>query len=216
MTTDRREKLSERMEIRLPYSDKRRFLDACRKAGDVPSDVLRTALRDYVARVETADHLSLAEDLSMKLVRNPLKSLGMAFASTVAAIGFAAQPSLADDLLFESYDRNEDGELAEGEVGRDIIELLDRDRSAAIDPSEFQPVTLFRETADIVHTRPNGEPDREVFYIIRKVGFAADGETELSVYSCSETMDVGASDQSVDEMLERLKTKCERNFARKT
>lgn len=96
MTGKRPEKLSERMEVRLPYSDKRRFLTACRRMGDVPSDVLRAAMTDYVARVEAAARPKLTEELTMKLVRNPLKAFGSAAALSLGAVLFAAQPSAAD------------------------------------------------------------------------------------------------------------------------
>ncbi|MEO9970254.1 MAG: energy transducer TonB [Hyphomonadaceae bacterium] len=91
------EKLSERLEIRLHHSVKQRFLAACRRTGDVPSDVLRAAMKGYIETVEAAEQPSLAKELSMKLIRNPLKTLTTLGTSIAAVIMFTAAPSVAED-----------------------------------------------------------------------------------------------------------------------
>lgn len=90
------EKLSERLEIRLPHSVKQRFLAACKRAGETPSDVLRTAMNGYIAEVETIEHQTFIQELTMKLVQSPLKALAMTGTSIAAAIMFTAAPSVAD------------------------------------------------------------------------------------------------------------------------
>ena len=94
---DHPEKLSERLEIRLHYSVKQRFLAACRRTGDVPSDVLRAAMKGYIETVEAAEQPSLAKELSMKLIHNPLKTLAALGTSIAAAVMFTATPSIAED-----------------------------------------------------------------------------------------------------------------------
>ena len=94
---DHPEKLSERLEIRLHYSVKQRFLAACRRTGDVPSDVLRAAMKGYIETVEAAEQPSLAKELSMKLIHNPLKTLAALGTSVAAAVMFTATPSIAED-----------------------------------------------------------------------------------------------------------------------
>jgi len=69
------EKLSDRIEIRLHSSVKQRFLTACKRTGDVPSDVLRAAMKGYIETVEAAERPTLTKELSMKLIENPLKTL---------------------------------------------------------------------------------------------------------------------------------------------
>lgn len=91
------EKLSERLEIRLHLSAKQRFLAACRRAGDTPSDVLRAAMKGYVETVEAAEQPNLTKELSMKLIHNPLKTLAALGTSIAAAVMFTASPSIADD-----------------------------------------------------------------------------------------------------------------------
>lgn len=93
------EKLSDRLEIRLHASAKRRFLAACRRTGDVPSDVLRMAMKDYVAKVQAAERSTLATELFMTLIQNPLKSLATVGTSIAAVVLFAASPSVADPDL---------------------------------------------------------------------------------------------------------------------
>ena len=94
---DHPEKLSERLEIRLHYSVKQRFLAACRRTGDVPSDVLRAAMKGYIETVEAAEQPSLAKELPMKLIHNPLKTLAALGTSVAAAVMFTATPSVAED-----------------------------------------------------------------------------------------------------------------------
>ena len=94
---DHPEKLSERLEIRLHYSVKQRFLAACRRTGDVPSDVLRAAMKGYIETVEAAEQPSITKELSMKLIHNPLKTLAALGTSVAAAVMFTATPSIAED-----------------------------------------------------------------------------------------------------------------------
>ena len=94
---DHPEKLSERLEIRLHHSVKQRFLAACRRTGDVPSDVLRAAMKSYIEKVEAAEQSNLAKELSMTLIRNPLKTLTTLGTSIAAVVMFTAAPSVAED-----------------------------------------------------------------------------------------------------------------------
>ena len=209
MHKDRPEKLSERIEVRLPYSDKQRFLEACRKVGEVPSEVLRLAMQDYVVRVEAAEKPTLTEDLTMTFIRNPLKTLSMAAASLMAVTLFTATPSIADEALFETFDRNQDGKIDGDEVSGDIVDLLDANRSSAIDPKEFQAETIFRGIMDQVRESPDGDPVREVTYTIRQVKFAEEYEASLNVWSCSETIEPEATQSEVDTLVTYLKETCE-------
>lgn len=149
MSSRRPEKLSERLELRLPYSDKRRFLEACRQAGDVPSEVLRSAMKTYVARVEMARTPTLAEDLVMKFIRNPLKTLATAGAGIAAMVLLSGQTSMADadPDAFSMLDKNEDSILteadfqdAEGDMSAvaGLIEKMDADGSGGVSREEFE------------------------------------------------------------------------------
>jgi len=135
----RPEKNSECVEIRLTYSLKQRFLAACQKAGDTPSQALREAMADYILQVETAGKPSFFQELTMKLIHNPLKTAGMALTS-LAAFALMAAPSSADERLFKALDSNGDGVLTETDTAplEEVIFILDKDSSNSITIDEFR------------------------------------------------------------------------------
>lgn len=146
MSGDRKEKNSERIEIRLPYTAKNRFLEACRRAGDTPSQVLRSAITAYSDTIEAAERQQLKQDLKMKLINNPLKAASMLAASAATALFLVTAPSAADDSLFDTFDHNNDGELTKIDLPKEIstiLNALDRDKSGSITKSEFTPFTQF-------------------------------------------------------------------------
>lgn len=142
----RPEKNSERVEVRLPYSLKQRFLSACAKAGDTPSEALRDAMSDYIARIEQAGKRNAFQEFMMKLIHNPLKAAGMALTST-AAFALLAAPSSADERLFKALDSNQDGQLTATDaapLGK-VIFILDADCSGSISLDEFQTEARYAE-----------------------------------------------------------------------
>ena len=135
----RPEKNSERVEIRLTYSLKQRFLAACKRAGDTPSEALRGAMADYILQVDAAGKPNFFQELTMKLIHNPLKTATMALTS-LAAFALVAAPSSADERLFKALDENGDGALTQTDsaIGDEVIYALDEDDSKSVTLDEFK------------------------------------------------------------------------------
>ena len=138
------EKLSDRFEIRVHQSVKDRFLVACKRAGETPSDVLRAAMAEYIDAVELAERKTLRQELSMKFIHNPLKAAGMALTS-LAAFALVAAPSSADEVLFKALDENEDGALTQQDaaIGEEVILALDQDHSKTVTLEEFKTHAVY-------------------------------------------------------------------------
>jgi len=74
------EKHTERIEVRMGTTLRNQFLATCKRVGDTPSDVLRAAMATYVEDMKLAERKTLKQELTMKLIHNPLKAAGMAMA----------------------------------------------------------------------------------------------------------------------------------------
>ena len=161
----RGKKNSERLEIRLPLDLKSRFLTACKRAGDTPSQVIRTALEAYSSTIEAAEQKQLRQDLKMKLVNNPLKAVAMFGAAITGAILLVSAPSAADEDLFDALDSNKDGELTEVDTlaqTKYLLQALDEDQSQSISKDEFRSrysyahVQLSKKLRDIAEFHEDG------------------------------------------------------------
>ena len=149
MVRDRRrkgeEKQTERLEVRLGVTQRDQFLAACKRAGDTPSDVLRAAMSSYIAKVQSAERKTLRQELTMKLIHNPLKTAAMALTS-LAAFALIAAPSSADERLFKALDLDEDGVISTldlADADRIILRVLDTDGSKTVTLDEFKLTTKF-------------------------------------------------------------------------
>ena len=110
-TEKRAEKKSETLEVRLPHSKKEAFKAACEEEGITASHAVRTFIDAYLKRSRRVKLKRIAEDITMKLFRNPLKTAGIAGTGIIAAILSSASPSMAEDDLFSHLDTNGDGFL---------------------------------------------------------------------------------------------------------
>ncbi|MEQ8558573.1 MAG: energy transducer TonB [Henriciella sp.] len=93
------EKKSDTLEVRLPHSKKEAFKAACEEEGITVSHAVRTFIDAYLRQSREMKLKRIAKELSMTLVRNPLKITG-GLAAATAALGTAlvlALPSAADD-----------------------------------------------------------------------------------------------------------------------
>ncbi|WP_300375565.1 energy transducer TonB [Henriciella sp.] len=98
MKTTRKEKKSDTLEVRLPHSKKEAFKAACKSEGITASHAVRTFVDAYLRRSHRMQLKRIAKDLSMTLIKNPMKTTG-GIAATGAAIATAsimALPSAAD------------------------------------------------------------------------------------------------------------------------
>lgn len=110
--TKRREKKSESLEIRLPYSQKQAFMEACRERGVTASDTLRQFI--------TEDLEAIAQDhdertWSMTLKNNPFKTAASVAATALAAAALGTSASVAEDDVFDRFDANSDSKVSYSE-----------------------------------------------------------------------------------------------------
>ncbi|MFN3213546.1 MAG: energy transducer TonB [Henriciella sp.] len=99
MTKQRPEKKTEMIEVRLPHSKKAAFKRACEEEGISVSYAVRTFVDAYLRRSRRMKVKRIAKDISMTLIRNPLKTTGGLSAALTAAFGIATlatAPSFAD------------------------------------------------------------------------------------------------------------------------
>ncbi|MEM7458276.1 MAG: energy transducer TonB [Pseudomonadota bacterium] len=99
MTRPRPEKKTEMIEVRLPHSKKVAFKQACEDEGITVSHAVRTFVDAYLRRSRRMKAKRIAKDISMTLIRNPIKTtggVGGAIAGLAAAFAVIASPSFAD------------------------------------------------------------------------------------------------------------------------
>ncbi|MEM9180651.1 MAG: energy transducer TonB [Pseudomonadota bacterium] len=99
MTKQRLEKKSEMIEVRLPHSKKEAFKRACEEEGITVSEAVRTFIDAYLQRSRTVRLKRIAKEISMTLVRNPIKTTGGVGGLIAAAFATAtlfSAPSFAD------------------------------------------------------------------------------------------------------------------------
>lgn len=108
MTTQRRLKKSEFLEVRLPYPTKRAFMDRCRADGRSASETVRGFIDGYVAGPLKRQSAGRAARLA-------------AAAGALLACGLAAAPSFARTTAagdFTRLDRDHDGRVSLAEFQR--------------------------------------------------------------------------------------------------
>ncbi|MEL8055524.1 MAG: energy transducer TonB [Pseudomonadota bacterium] len=99
MSKPRKEKKSEMIEVRIPHSKKQAFMKACEEEGITASHAIRTFIDAYLKRSRRMKVKQVAQELSMTLIRNPIKTtgtVGTTIAATLAVFMFSAGPSAAD------------------------------------------------------------------------------------------------------------------------
>lgn len=99
MATQRHEKKTEMIEVRLPHSKKEAFKQACEEEGITVSHAVRTFIDAYLRRARRDRVKRIAKDISMTLIRNPIKSasgIGGLVAATLSAVTLFSAPSFAD------------------------------------------------------------------------------------------------------------------------
>ncbi len=139
-----REKKSERIEIRLPYSNKKAFIEACELQGDTPSRALRRFIDSYVRRADIDTIRGIFRSFFRILMR-PVPMAAMGLLITLIISTFFLKPSeVKARSYFSIYDANLDGELdgTELAVSAEQLEMLllalDNDGSNSLSKSEFQ------------------------------------------------------------------------------
>lgn len=206
----RQEKKSESIEIRLPYSQKTAFIDACREQGISASEALRTQIDFFMTQSEKPRQHDFIGAFNNMLERHKKKTFaGVATFATAMSLAFAL-PSSADNTQFKSFDRNGDGVLTAGEISANdskIFAILDKDKSGKITPEEFQKTAEIVSITDtMVPAKETGKPDVRVLEIDR-TSFELNGPDDVSIYvqNWAEEIDPKAKDADVKNILERMK-----------
>ncbi|MEM9669904.1 MAG: hypothetical protein AAF950_13340 [Pseudomonadota bacterium] len=206
--TPRKEKKSEMLDVRLPYGLKQALVQACKDQGVTVSDTVRRLISDYIDAVEASDHSPAITEIAMKIAHNPIKSFGMAVITASAFALFAAQPSVAEDDLFASFDDDDNDLITEDELGLEIIELFDTDKNRALARGEFKRRGWSEATTDRVLASGDGSPIREVAYIHYQVMFDGPNSVVTHRSVCSENPPIDANAKDVSILIKTLKSEC--------
>lgn len=160
---NQREKKSETIEVRVSYTEKLAFMDACKQAGTTASH----AIRDYIG-----DFLNPNEDKPKR--RSPLMSLGVAaIVALMLAVVFLGQraqtPPTTAERVLTHFDQDGDGylTLADTDDGSPqaaetvawLIEAADKNADARVDAGEIAALAeiMVEVQADNGGARPAGE-----------------------------------------------------------
>jgi EF hand domain-containing protein len=138
----RKEKKSESLDIRLPFEQKREFMDATRKRGETASNALRGFIANYIEEARLAEQPNPVQEITMTLARHRFKTIATAAGAALGVFSVTALPSAADSTAFEALDKNNDGMITEGEIlpgeDADIIAQLDTDGSGGVSREELE------------------------------------------------------------------------------
>jgi Ca2+-binding EF-hand superfamily protein len=158
--TPRREKHSETLEVRLPYSVKAAFMEACQEKGVTASEAVRNFVGTYpVRRRGILPSINLFENVEfrMNMFVVPVIALGV-LAGSVSTDDQAVADYRADDENFAELDQDLDGfvNLDEfrraaglepgGHLGNEMRQELTQSLQLAI--AEYGPYILGGVTAD--------------------------------------------------------------------
>lgn len=132
-----KEKKSETLEVRLPYSVKRAFMQAARDKGETASQVIRGFIDQYLDEARQIDRRTILQEMIMTIDHNRKKTAVLLTGFAAAAFTFAALPSAAEGDVFAMFDKNGDGVLTDAELGWNG-ETLDLDGSGSISREEFK------------------------------------------------------------------------------
>ncbi len=206
----RQEKKSESIEIRLPYSQKTAFIEACREQGLSASEALRNQIDFFMNQNKKPRRLSLIGAPLNMLERHKKKTFtAVAGTATVMSLAFA-MPSAADNSVFKSFDRDGNGVLTAGEISANdsaVFSILDKDKSGKITPDEFKQNAEVIDVRDsMVPSEEKGKPDVRVIEIER-TSIKADGPDDVSIWvqKWAEEVDPNISEAERKNVIERMK-----------
>ncbi len=142
------EKKSERFEVRLPFSKKQAFVEACEEQGDTPSEAVRRFIHTYLRRAREDNMGMVRRSLRYKARQNwVFGTAGVMALAAMSIIGPQGCASLdmkraltAKQDLFAAYDKNGDDLLGRGEIAlndKALHDVLDLDDSGDITFDEF-------------------------------------------------------------------------------
>lgn len=208
--TERDEKKSESLEVRLPYSQKIAFMDACREEGITASEALRAGIDEFLASREGQSQQSNQfRDVVTLMKTNPKKTAGSLMALSLGAALFTAMPSAAQDELFVQYDKNKDGVLTVGEISENdgkVFEVLDKNGDGQITADEFEREAEVTQTMDAIEQDEDGNDVRVITFEQTKIMLGEEGKAHVMVSRWAESVDLDATDEEVAARIEEMKS----------
>ncbi|MAK61157.1 MAG: hypothetical protein CMK09_09290 [Ponticaulis sp.] len=207
----REEKKSESLEVRLPYSQKIAFMEACKREGISASEALRAGIAEFLEAHERQSQSSNPLKEVVTLMRlNTKKTIGSLMALSIGTAMFAAMPSAAQDELFAKLDKNNDGVLTAGEISKNderVFAVLDKNGDGQISASEFQREASISNVSDSIETGEDGEEMRIISVETTEIELMAPEKVKVMVSNWEETIALDASQAEVDELVASLKAK---------
>lgn len=205
----RDEKKSESLEVRLPYSQKIAFMEACKKEGITASEALRDGIREFLAsRDGQSQRSSVLKDVVTLMKMNTRKTVGSLIALSLGSAVFVTLPSQAQDKLFAEYDKNEDGYLTAGEISKNddrIFAVLDTDGDGRISPDEFKREAEYSEVSDSIEEDEDGNPVRMISLEQTRIELVDAEKGSVHVSRWEETIGMDASQADVDALVADMK-----------
>lgn len=207
----REEKKSETLEVRLPYSQKIAFMNACKREGISASEALRAGIAEFLDAHDRQSQRSNPLKEVVTLMRlNTKKTIGSLMALSLGTAIFAAMPSAAEDELFAKFDKNDDGVLTAGEISKNdgkVFEVLDTNGDGQISADEFQREAQISQTSDTIEQDDDGNDVRIIAYELTQIRIKDDGHAEVMASKWAESVAMDADQAEVDALLEDMKSK---------
>ena len=205
----RDEKKSESLEVRLPYSQKIAFMQACKEQGITSSDALRAGIDEFLATREGQSQPSQFKNVVTLMKTNPKKTVGSLMAMSIGAALFTAMPSAAQDELFTQYDKNKDGVLTVGEISENdgkVFEVLDKNGDGQISADEFEREAEVSQIMDAIEKDDDGNDVRVITFEQTKIKLSEEGKAQIIVSRWAENVDIDATDEEVAARIEEMKS----------
>lgn len=175
------EKKSERLEIRLPFSTKQAFVEACERRADTPSGSIRRFIDSYIKQSDNELLSKAFTALKRRLFRPVpvIATVACLLAVTMAITYWNGQPDTQEmkvTQLFTAYDIDQSGALEVGEIStldHYLHTAMDDDNSGSITLDEFRTdgdlIILYADKSSVKKTErdiqmANLEPPRLIEY----------------------------------------------------
>lgn len=206
----RDEKKSESLEVRLPYSQKIAFMEACKEEGITASEALRAGIDEFLATREgQSQQSSQFKDVVTLMKANPKKTVSSLIALSIGSALFATMPSAAQDELFAQYDKNKDGVLTVGEISENdgkVFDVLDKNKDGQITADEFQREAEVSQTLDAIEKDEDGNDVRIITYELTKVSLKEEGKAHVMVSRWAESVDMDATQADIDAKIAEMRS----------
>lgn len=152
-----REKKSETLEVRLPHSQKRAFMDACEAEGTTASE----EVRGFIGRFLDERASQPTRNAVMTVRRNPLKTTAAALSLGMGGLVLGTNGASAADPDFERLDRDRNGVLTASEIAPNaeaLVAELDSDDSGDLSEAEFVSIGKVASIVSVYNDTPmNGD-----------------------------------------------------------